>query len=525
MCYNVVVIGGKYFCLGDIILEKIAFIEINNFVAKLIIAEVKTNAYFNTIVKRNVPIDLGKDFEKDHFFKRPQIDSAINVLKQFKQICNVYGIEKTYMIGTFLPEMRPRNLNSFIDEVYTKCGFKLEPMDEAEQNDCIYRATLNTTDPNKAFATEIGLDFVRLVQYNRRGVVNAISFPFGPLSLLSLFNKEEYPEEKERVSAIEEYIDGEFKRIEWVNEIKTLKFIGIGRYFNDLAKMVIKYKKYPFDRTQNYEMDVVNANYIIDQVVAMGLDENKKLKGLEDGRVDVFAVALIIIKKLFALLGTEKVTVSKNAVLEGKLLEKIIVTTQEKPILDMLEFGVAGAIMNLREQQQVHSKQVAVLASIIFRELKVVHKLPKAYLKVLKVAGSLHDIGYVVNYFNHSKHSQYAILNKEILGLTHREQVLASFVASLHHGESVDVPLWIKYQSLFTEEDEMAVKKLGIMLNLAESFDVSMANAITDIHCDILGDSVIFKTESETDKSYELEEAKKIGKQFEGLFKKRLEIL
>ena len=289
--------------------------------------------------------------------------------------------------------------------------------------------------------------------------------------------------------------------------------------------MVIKYKKYPFDRTQNYEMDVVNANYIIDQVVAMGLDENKKLKGLEDGRVDVFAVALIIIKKLFALLGTEKVTVSKNAVLEGKLLEKIIVTTQEKPILDMLEFGVAGAIMNLREQQQVHGKQVAVLASIIFRELKVVHKLPKAYLKVLKVAGSLHDIGYVVNYFNHSKHSQYAILNKEILGLTHREQVLASFVASLHHGESVDVPLWIKYQSLFTEEDEMAVKKLGIMLNLAESFDVSMANAITDIHCDILGDSVIFKTESETDKSYELEEAKKIGKQFEGLFKKRLEIL
>lgn len=525
MCYNVAVIGGKYFCLGDFILEKIAFIEINNFVAKLIIAEVKTNAYYNTIVKRMAPVELGKEFDKDHFFKRPQIDSAINILKQFKQICNVYGIERTYMIGTFLPDMRPRNLNSFVDEVYTKCGFKLETMDEAEQNDCIYRATLNTTDPNKAFAAEIGLDSVRLVHYNRRGVVNGASFPFGPLTLLSMFNKEEFPEEKARIDAINEYIKEEFKRIDWINDVKALKFIGIGGYFNDLAKMVIKYKKYPFDRTQNYEMDIEDTTYVIDQVLQMGLDESKKLKGLEDGRVDVFAVSLMIMRNLFDLLGTTKVTVSKNGVIEGKLLEKIIVTTQEKPILDMLEFGVSGACLGLRPEQQAHSKQVAALAGIIFRELKVVHKLPKAYLKVLKVAGSLHDIGYLVNYFNHSKHSQYAILNKEILGLTHREQILASFVASLHHGESLDIPLWIKYQSLFTEDDELAVKKLGVILNLAESFDVSMSNAITDIHCDILGDSVIFKTESEVDKNYELEEARKIGKQFENLFKKRLEIL
>ena len=55
-------------------LEKIAFIEINNYVAKLIIAEIKPNAYYNIIVKRVVPVELGSDFEKDHFYKRPQID-------------------------------------------------------------------------------------------------------------------------------------------------------------------------------------------------------------------------------------------------------------------------------------------------------------------------------------------------------------------------------------------------------------------------------------------------------------------
>ncbi len=38
-------------------MEKIAFIEINNYLAKLIIAETKTNAHFNLITRRLVPIE------------------------------------------------------------------------------------------------------------------------------------------------------------------------------------------------------------------------------------------------------------------------------------------------------------------------------------------------------------------------------------------------------------------------------------------------------------------------------------
>ena len=66
---------------------------------------------------------------------------------------------------------------------------------------------------------------------------------------------------------------------------------------------------------------------------------------------------------------------------------------------------------------------------------------------------------------------------------------------------------------------------MGILLNLAEAFDVSMCSVIKDIHCDILGDSVIFKTENDVDKSYELDEASLVTKLFEQTFKKRPEIL
>jgi exopolyphosphatase/guanosine-5'-triphosphate,3'-diphosphate pyrophosphatase len=212
-------------------LEKIAFIEINNYLAKLIIAETKTNAHFNLITRRIVPIELGKDFEKDHFFKRPQIEDAIEVLKQFKQTCNMFGVEKTNMYGTFLDEMRPKNLNSFIDEVYTKCGFKLDVVDEEQQCEALYKASLGTIDSNKALTCQIEQDSIRIVQYNRRGVVNAKVFSFGPVSLLNTFSKDEYSDEQERIEAIRNYVSHELSSLEWVEDAKQLKFVGVGRYF------------------------------------------------------------------------------------------------------------------------------------------------------------------------------------------------------------------------------------------------------------------------------------------------------
>ena len=88
-------------------MEKNAFIEINNYTAKLIIADVQTNAFFNVVYRRVVPIELGKDFDKDRFLKRAQIDYTIDVLKQFKKACNMFEVTKTEVIATFLNEKKP----------------------------------------------------------------------------------------------------------------------------------------------------------------------------------------------------------------------------------------------------------------------------------------------------------------------------------------------------------------------------------------------------------------------------------
>ena len=509
---------------GEKNLSKVAYVEIGNYSLKLIIAETKPDAFFNILAKRVVPVELGKNLEKDRFLKRGQIDDAIYVLKQFRKTCDMYGVEKTCCIGTFLSESKPKNLNSFCDEVYTKCGFKMDALENEDQNLALYFANLNSIDVSKSVTCLVEYDSIRLVQYNRRGILHSIDFAFGPLNVLDIFAADQYDPET-RLDAISEYMDSELSRIDWVEDTKGFQFIGVGRYFDDLVKMIKKYRKYPFELSHNYKMEKTDIEYIFSQVESMGLDSGKSIKGLEEGRIDTFILFLIFVKKIMDKFQFENVTFSRNGILEGTILRDCLVPTTDKPIFDIIETSLAGSTIYYTDQQTTHAKQVSFLATLLFKELRVLHKLPKGYLKILKVSAYLHDIGYNVDYFKHSAHSGYIMRSKEINGLTHREQILAGFVASLHHGENLNLSDYINFNSILLPEDAEAVQKLGIILQIAESLDKSMSNIITGLTCDILGDSVIFKTEAEVDKTFELQEANLAGKNFLKFFKKRLEIL
>jgi exopolyphosphatase/guanosine-5'-triphosphate,3'-diphosphate pyrophosphatase len=161
----------------------------------------------------------------------------------------------------------------------------------------------------------------------------------------------------------------------------------------------------------------------------------------------------------------------------------------------------------------------------LFKQLRVLHKFSRQYLKVLKIAASLHDLGECVRFHMHAKHSWYMGLNSAICGATHREIVLASFVACCHNREDIVLTEWQKYKDIVQEEDLEAVKKLGVLLRIAESLDRTRCGMVTGLNCDVLGDSVIMKTIVVGEATLELHDASKANTEFKRAFRKNLEIL
>ena len=199
--------------------------------------------------------------------------------------------------------------------------------------------------------------------------------------------------------------------------------------------------------------------------------------------------------------------------------------TLEKPISDVVGHSIHTYLKRMG-MNEVHAEKTYDLCIQLFKQLRVLHKFPRAYVKVLRIAALMHDCGKQVKFYNKLKHSSYIILNSNLYGVSHRDIVLAAFVVDVFNKEEVNYSEWAqKYSAILSQEDIDAVKKLSVLLRLAIAFDRSMSSVVEEITCEVLGDSVIMKTELTGDSTLEMKAALNATIEFKRVFKKNLEIL
>ena len=220
----------------------------------------------------------------------------------------------------------------------------------------------------------------------------------------------------------------------------------------------------------------------------------------------------------------EGFTISACGLREGLMVNQALPITMEKPISDVLSYSLDRYVKYYGCDPK-HIEHVMQLSVQLFKQLRVLHKFSRQYLKVLKIAACMHDVGKQVHFYHHAKHSNYITLSSTIYGATHREIILAAFVAGCHNHEDVPMIDWMRYKDIVLEEDLDAVKKLGVLLRIAESLDRTHCGLVTGLNCDVLGDSVIMKTIVSGDAALEIRDAEAANPEFRKAFKKNLEIL
>ena len=300
--------------------------------------------------------------------------------------------------------------------------------------------------------------------------------------------------------------------------------IGVGGSFRNLFKITKLVRKYPMDIAHNYRMDAEDFTGVYDMMKALDVDKRKKIKGLSPNRADIMPAAMAIVKSFVSYMNIQNFIIGGSGLREGLMVNQALPITTEKPISDVLGYSLE-TLVKYYGCDTKHVEHVVQLSVQLFKQLRVLHKFPRQYLKVLKIAASLHDCGRRVKYYNHAANSRYMILNATIFGATHREIVLAAFVAGCHNREDVPLLEWQKYKDLVLEEDLDAVKKLGVLLRIAESLDRTQCGVVAGVNCDVLGDSVIMKTEVTGDAALEIRDAENANPEFKRAFRKNLEIL
>lgn len=506
-------------------MEKIAIIDLGSDSARLVLVNIHEGGYFAVFDELKESVRLAQDMQTDGLLRPARIAQTIKTLQMFRRLCDANKIDKIYAYATAAVRAA-KNQRGFLDEVQAKCGFRLEVLEAEQEAHLIYQGVINSMDIPKGLIMDIGGGSTQFIYYNRKNILNYHTIPYGAITLTDMFKGMEM-KPADRAEKSYEIFTEELNKVEWMKDLEPdTRLIGVGGSFRNLGKISRMVKKYPLDMTHNYQISKPEFRSIYNNIKTFDLDKTMKIKGLSSARADIFPSALSAIGSVMDTLGFDELVISGCGLREGVMFKNAVPSTNDKPITDVLGHSIY-TILNFYQENIRHAEQVYNLSTQLFKQLRVLHKLPRAYVKVLRTASLLHDTGNQIKYYDHHKHSCYIILNSSLYGITHKDLIMSALVASMHRKGELDASLFMKFRDMITEEDLDAIMKLGVIVRIAESLDRSMSSVVTNIACDVLGDSVIMKTETieNGDCSLEVKDALTASPEFKRNFKKNLQIL
>ena len=502
-------------------MKKLAVIDVGSNTTRMVVVNLYDNGSYRIVDELKEPVRLISDMTQDNIIRPRRIQQLIKTLQMFKRLCTANEITDIIPVLTAAVR-RAANQRSLLVEVYAATGINLTLLTGEQEAIYVYQGVINTMDIDAGVIMDIGGGTVELVHFEKRQVKNLACLPFGTVTLTEQFGLHDKVQ-PEQMDAIEEFIAAQFDELPWLQNISNLPLIGVGGSFRNVGKVLRKKKKYSLDIAHNYFMTEKEVNLVYEGVKKLDLDGRMKIKGLSNERADIFLAALAAMTSLIKRINSSDVYVSCTGMREGIIFEHIDPQLAVKPTPNVLDFSLRNLSGQYNENVE-HAERVTQLAVSMFEQLRQLHKLPNSYLRLIRTAGMLHDIGQRIKYYDHHKHTFYMMINGNLYGLNHRDRLMASFIAAFHRKEEMKKD-YIKYGDIINGADIDIINKLGVLIRIAESFDRCMSGVITGVSCDILGDSVIVKTAATADASLEIKDALTSGNIFKKAYGKNLVIL
>lgn len=494
-------------------MEKVAVIELNESFLRLTIYRVngfKSEIYFS----KSQNFVVGKEIESEELLSPKTKNEILNMLKTYRMLIENYGVATILPVVTNVI-LKARNYKGFLDEIYNNTGLNFTILSDEDYVKYIFNAVVNSIDHAKGIFVHVGEFSTFVVKYNRRAILSLATVPVGTNNA---------SEVGKNMDEIRSYMTNKFLELPIVNDIEEdAKIVGTGRSVLAIGKVAKKIQRYPLDVDNNYSLTTSVCEKTYDFVKGLDLEKIKKIKGIDFEDAENIANGMAILQAAFDVLKKDEIVISTADLRSGVLQQNVLASSQEK-FSDLLTNSLETYFEFNKDEHSIN-ESVYNMSMILFKQLKVMHKLPRFYIKPLRIASYMFDCGKNIDRENYSRFSMEKILYSGVKGANHKELLVAGFIAVCQNLDDFSLNEWIKYKDILTDEDLDAVRKLGIIVKLAVALNASRKPIITDVMCDILGDSIIMKTITEKDASFEIIEGMKVAQDYKKVYKKSLQII
>jgi exopolyphosphatase / guanosine-5'-triphosphate,3'-diphosphate pyrophosphatase len=405
---------------------------------------------------------------------------AMESLRRMRDVCQRRGVHRIAAVATAAVR-EAENGPWFVRRVRQELDIPLRIIDAETEAALSYRSVAHhfALAGERALVADIGGGSLELIGAVDGLVELTLSLPLGAVRLTELYLPGERPAYKE-VAAVRPFIRKQLKReLPW-REWAGATVIGSGGTFTTLGRIVQARRGLsPADPVHGVEVTAAEVEQLIDWLASRSTEQRRQVPGLNPARADIILAGLAVTAELLDWIRGRSLTVSAFGLREGLLLE---MAGAEEPVLrDPLRLFREFA--ERCQSDRRHVEHVRELALQLFDQLgEELGCAPEERL-LLEAAGLLHDVGQLVSYRKHHKHSYQLITHAERLGLAPRERELVALI-SRYHRRSGPRSKHPEFAAL-SAADQAVVRRLSGLLRVADGLDRGHSASVKQVEVEL----------------------------------------
>ncbi|MFM1904271.1 MAG: hypothetical protein RLZZ440_2171 [Planctomycetota bacterium] len=507
---------------------RLAAIDIGSNSVRLFVAEAIKGGNYRILDEEREPTRLGRSVSSLGRLDDESMDRTVAALRTFKEIAAGYQVTALRTIATCAVR-EARNGPEFCRRVREQVGLEVEVISGDREARLAFSSVQHAFDltGRNVVVADIGGGSTEIVFSTGQLIEAIFSTPLGAVRLTEQFGLGESGDGaafQQGLVRLDEEIAGCLKR-ETTRPLFAPHFlVGCGGTFTTLAELVMASKQEVDIPVGGYRVSHAEVRHLLDRLRKMPLRARRAMPGMTPDRADIIIAGLSIVDSLMKRFRVNLLMVHTRGVRDGLVREMIEelkggpadgdTTAQREAAIERLAAACSGELE--------HGRQVASLAGRIFEQVAEPFALPPADRLLLECAARLQDVGYVINYDQHHKHSYHLIRNARLPGLRAHDLELIANVARYHRGA---LPKR-KHKNLarLSPDDQVRVHRLAGLLRLAGGLDRSRTQQVRDVRVTIDDGRVVLDVVADQEPQADIWGAQRRVELFEKAFERPVDI-
>jgi len=497
---------------------RIAAIDIGSNSVRLVVAEVLPSGGYRVLDEERENTRLAASLVATGELSEAAINATITSLRRFLSIANGYGVGRIAAIATSAVR-DSENGPEFCQRVRNELELDVEVISSQEEARLAFLSVQRAFDVSgrEVAVADIGGGSTEIVLASSGLVDQIYTTPLGTVRVTEKCDAAGVLTTK-NLEKLRKYVDRVLKREVGKPPFVPSMFYGTGGTFTALASMIMAREGQAGQPMWGFRVTGAQIRHLVTDLAQLTLEKRKKIAGLNPARADIIVSGLVIIERIMSHLHVNVVQVHTRGVRDGLLLEMVHAAFGGPPKVVTSEARAAAVEQFARScgVDLSHAKQVAKIAGSLWQQLSAPLNLRPSDQELIEAAALLANVGYLINFEGHHKHSYHLILNSELAGFEREQLRLLALVARYHRGARPKKK-HDDYRAL-GDEDRRRVAAAAAILRLALALDRTHQQRIQDVRAQIAGGHVEITVDAQGDADVDLWAARSKVELFEKVF-------